>query len=93
MLRAAVSLLLHGGLHRFSTSGHPNALDAYYVAPWRLPRPDFHRLADDDFPGHTTPLLGIYRLCKPPVTHVSRESVPRVGTGHLLSSNLLNLFR
>ena len=31
---------------RFSTSGYPDALDACYVAPWRLPRPDFHRLAD-----------------------------------------------
>ena len=46
MLRAAVSFLFLRGLHRFSTPGRPDALDAYYVAPWRLPRPDLHRLAD-----------------------------------------------
>jgi len=28
-------------------------LDACYVASWQLPRPDFHRLADDSFAGHT----------------------------------------
>jgi hypothetical protein len=60
MLRAAVLLLFLRGLHRFSTSGRPNALDACYVAPWRLPRPDLHRLADDDFSGHTISLLAIY---------------------------------
>jgi hypothetical protein len=60
MLRAAVLLLFLRGLHRFSTSGRPNALDACYVAPWRLPRPDLHRLADDDFSGHTIWLLAIY---------------------------------
>ena len=46
MLRAAVLLLFLRGLHRFSTSGYPNALDACYVASWQLPRPDLHRLAD-----------------------------------------------
>jgi len=46
MLRAAVLLLFLRGLHRFNTSGHPDALDACYVAPWRLPRPDLHRLAE-----------------------------------------------
>jgi len=44
---------------RFSTSGHPiaglyNKPGACYVASWQLPRPDLHRLADDDFSGHTT---------------------------------------
>jgi hypothetical protein len=59
MLRAVVSLLFLRGLHRFSTSGSPNAsrLQRDYVAPWRLPRPDLHRLADDDFAGHTSNLL------------------------------------
>ena len=59
MLRAAVSLLFLRGLHRFSTSGCPVALDACYVTPWRLPRPDLHRLADDDFSGHTIDWLAI----------------------------------
>jgi transposase InsO family protein len=49
MLRAAASLPFHRELHRFSTSGHPEALDACYVASCQLPRPDFHRLVDDDF--------------------------------------------
>ena len=59
VLRAAVLLLFLRGLHRFSTSGCPDALDACYVAPWRLPRPDLHRLADDDFSGHTIDWLAI----------------------------------
>jgi hypothetical protein len=29
---------------RFSTSGHPEALRACYMASWQLPRPDSHRL-------------------------------------------------
>jgi hypothetical protein len=28
------------------------------MASWQLPRPDFHRLADDSFAGHTSDLLG-----------------------------------
>jgi len=59
MLRAVVSLLFLRGLHRFSTSGCPDALDACYVASWQLPRPDLHRLVDDDFAGHTNELLGM----------------------------------
>ncbi len=53
MLRAAVLLPFLRGIYRFSTSGCPNALDACYVVSWQLPRPDLHRLADDDFAGHT----------------------------------------
>jgi hypothetical protein len=49
MLRAAGLHLLLGGIQRFSTIGHPIALAACYVARWRLPRPDFHRLAVDSF--------------------------------------------
>ena len=30
---------------RFTTPGRPSAAAACYVALWRLPRPDFHRLA------------------------------------------------
>jgi len=48
------------GIHRFSTSsGHPEALDACTVGSWRLPRPDLHRLEDDDFSGHTSDLVGM----------------------------------
>ena len=59
MLRAAALLPFLRGLHRFSTPGHPDALDACYVASWQLPRPDLHRLADDDFSGHTIDMFAI----------------------------------
>lgn len=36
----------------------PRALGACYVALWRLPRPDLHRLADGDLSRHTRPMLG-----------------------------------
>jgi hypothetical protein len=58
MLRAAVLLPFLRGIRRFSTSGHPEALGACYVASWQLPRPDLHRSADDDLSGHTMRLLG-----------------------------------
>jgi hypothetical protein len=45
-------------IRRFSTSSHPEALGACYVASWQLPRPDLHRSADDDFSGHTMRGLG-----------------------------------
>src|SRR5579864_3151968 len=51
MVRTTVLHLLLGGIFRFSTSSHPEALEACYVALWRLPRPDSHRLADSDFQG------------------------------------------
>ena len=71
MLRAAVLLSFLRRLQRFSTIGHPIALVACYVAPWQLPRPDSHRLADDSF--QDTPadvrrsspaaLLSVFRQC------------------------------
>ena len=36
---------------RFTTSGRPGAAAACYVALWRLPRPDFHRLVIRTFQG------------------------------------------
>ncbi len=60
MLRAAVLHPFLRGIQRFSTASHPAALVACYVAPWQLPRPDFHRLADDSFqdtPAGITPPL------------------------------------
>jgi hypothetical protein len=58
MLRAAVLHPFLRGIRRFSTSSHPEALGACYVASWQLPRPDLHRSANDDFSGHTMPLFG-----------------------------------
>ncbi len=52
MLRAAVLLSFLRRLQRFSTISHPIALVACYAAPWQLPRPDLHRLADDSFRTH-----------------------------------------
>jgi hypothetical protein len=60
MLRAAVLHPFLRGIRRFSTSSHPEALGACYVASWQLPRPDLHRLADDGFSGHTMPWLDGY---------------------------------
>ena len=51
LLRAAALHPFPRGVRRFSTSSHPEALDACYVASWPLPRPDLHRSADDDFQG------------------------------------------
>ena len=51
LLRTTGLHLLLGGILRFSTPGHPGALGACYVALWRLPRPDLHRLADGDLQG------------------------------------------
>ena len=52
MLRAAGLLRLLSGIQRFSTSGHPEALVACYVAAWPLPRLDSHQLAVDSFRTH-----------------------------------------
>jgi len=49
MVRTAILHLLLGGILRFHTSSCPGAWGACYVALWRLPRPDFHRLVDTDF--------------------------------------------
>ena len=49
MLWAAALRLLLEGLHRFSTTGCPDALDACYLAACPLPGSDFLRQADDDF--------------------------------------------
>ena len=56
MLRAMVLHPFLRGIQRFSTASHPAALVACYVASWQLPRPDFHRLADDSF--QDTPSAG-----------------------------------
>jgi hypothetical protein len=58
MLQAAAWLPVPRGIHRFSTSDRAEAPDACYVAPWRLPRPDLHRLADDGLTGHTSAVVG-----------------------------------
>jgi hypothetical protein len=57
MLRAAVLLSFLRRILRFSTTGHPGALGACYVASWQLPRLDFHQLADDSLSGHTKPTV------------------------------------
>jgi hypothetical protein len=51
MLRAAVLLSFLRRILRFSTTGHPGALGACYVASWQLPRLDSHQLADDSLQG------------------------------------------
>jgi hypothetical protein len=56
MLRAAALLSLLRRILRFSTTGHPGALGACYVASWQLPRLDSHQLANDSLQG--TPVIG-----------------------------------
>lgn len=46
MLRTTALRPFPRGILRFGTAGHPEAPGVSYVALWRLPRPDFHRLAD-----------------------------------------------
>jgi hypothetical protein len=65
MLRAAMLHPVLRRIRRFSTSSHPEALGACYVASWQLPRPDLHRSADDDFSGHTMRGLGGRRALLP----------------------------
>jgi len=49
MLRAVDLRSFLRRIHRFSTTSHPVALDACYLAACSLPGSDFHRLADDSF--------------------------------------------
>ena len=49
MLRAVDLRSFLRRLHRFSTTSHPAALDACYLAACSLPGLDFHQRADDSF--------------------------------------------
>ena len=51
MVRTAGLLSLPRRILRFTTTGRPGAVAACYVALWRLPRPDFHRLVIRAFQG------------------------------------------
>jgi hypothetical protein len=66
MLRAAVLLSLLRRVQRFSTIGHPRALVACYAAACPLPRPDFHRLADDSFQDTPAGVRTPPALCETP---------------------------
>ena len=44
MVRTAGLLLFLRGIRRFTTTSYLEAVGACYVALWRLPRPDLHRL-------------------------------------------------
>jgi hypothetical protein len=73
MLRAAVLLSFLRRVLRFSTTGHPGALGACYVASWQLPRLDSHQLADDSFQG--TPAEVMQRWSAPRLSPVSYGGV------------------
>ena len=52
MVRTAALNSFHRRILRFGTPDRSGAPGAFYAALWRLPRPDFHRLANDDFKAH-----------------------------------------
>ena len=56
MVRTTGSLSLPRRIPRFTTPSRPGAVAACYVALWRLPRPDFHRLVIRTF--HGAPMGG-----------------------------------
>ena len=51
MVRTTGLLSLLRRIPRFTTPSRPGAAAACYVALWRLPRPDFHRLVIRTFHG------------------------------------------
>ena len=51
MVRTTELLSFPRRVPRFATPGRPGAAAACYVALWRLPRPDFHRLVIRTFHG------------------------------------------
>jgi len=89
MLRAAVLLSFLRRILRFSTTGHPGALGACYVASWQLPRLDFHQLADDSLSGHTKPTVRLWKsVCQPLFQCEVSDDIARskgITQGHVLS--------
>ena len=57
MVRTAELRSFRRRILRFTTPGRPGAAAACYVALWRLPRPDFHRLVIRTFPRRTICVL------------------------------------
>ena len=60
MVRTTGLLSLLRRIPRFTTPSRPGAAAACYVALWRLPRPDFHRLVIRTFHGAPHAQLGRY---------------------------------
>ena len=54
MVRTTELHSFHRRILRFTTPGRPGAAAACYVALWRLPRPDLHRLVISTFKAHQT---------------------------------------
>ena len=52
MVRTTELHSFHRRILRFTTPGRPGAAAACYVALWRLPRPDLHRLVISTFKAH-----------------------------------------
>lgn len=62
MVRTTGLLPFLRGIPRFTTLGRPPAVAACYVALWRLPRPDSHRLVIRTF--HGAPAAGYASLLR-----------------------------
>ncbi len=76
MVRTAGLLSLLRRLLRFTTPGRPGAVAACYVALWRLPRPDFHRLVIRTFKAHQRLVMRLLVLVlyEPPRTLPNRDT-------------------
>ena len=65
MVRTTELHSFHRRILRFTTPGRPSAEAACYVALWRLPRPDLHRLVISPFKAHQTPVRANPLTCPP----------------------------
>ena len=59
MVRTTELHSFHRRILRFTTPGRPSAAAACYVALWRLPRPDLHRLVISTFKAHQPLVSGV----------------------------------
>ena len=72
MVRTTELHSFHRRILRFTTPGRPSAAAACYVALWRLPRPDLHRLVISTFKAHQS----VVRLFLTNMSYVTYFFIP-----------------
>ena len=72
MVRTTELHSFHRRILRFTTPGRPSAAAACYVALWRLPRPDLHRLVISTFKAHQS----VVRLFLANMSYVTYFFIP-----------------